>query len=110
MFLMIFTIIGLLIIIAGLYTKYALPVKYVLLEGECAKSRSSNTLDLTKCTETTREKGLPVASSSASSGVHKGLVYNSDPAVIVNNIFIIGSLILFICALVYGYKKFISKK
>jgi len=105
---MIFTIIGLLIIIAGLYTKYvALPVKYVLLEGECAKSRSSdNTLDLTKCTETTREKGLPVASS----GVRKGLVYNSDPAVIVNNIFIIGSLILFICALIYAYKKFISKK
>ena len=113
MMLMIFTVIGVLIIIAGLYTKYvALPVKYVVFEGECANSRTiDDKLDLTKCTETTKSlKGDIRIYPVIPSGIRKGQIYISDPSSLTNFIITLGSLILAICALIYAYKKFVSKK
>jgi hypothetical protein len=115
MLLMIFTIIGVLIIIAGLYAKYVvLPIKYVLISGECTTNYANQIEDLSKCIEV--EKGREGAkavrpSSGGPSSDYKGAaVYHSDPSGMTNGIITLGSLIIIICALIYAYKKFVSKK
>ena len=115
MMLMIFTVIGVLIIIAGLYAKYVvLPVKYVLITGECRENSVNQIEDLSKCIEV--EKGREGAkavrpSSGGPSSDYKGAaVYFNDPSGMPNGIITLGSLITIICALIYAYKKFISKK
>lgn len=113
MMLMIFTVVGVLIIIVGLYAKYVvLPVKYVLITGEC-RENANQIEDLSKCIEVEkgREGAKAVRPSSGPSSDYKGAaVYFNDPSGMPNGIITLGSLITIICALIYAYKKFISKK
>ncbi len=105
MMLMIFTVVGVLIIIAGLYAKYVvLPVKYVLITGDC-KEFGNRVKDISKCKEVDK-----FAEGSIMMIRPDGIIYNADPSGITNGIITLGSLITIICALIYAYKKFVSKK
>ena len=108
MLLIIITIIGVLLLSAGLLSKVAFPAKYVKNSDTCRLTRVEfGKVDPNSCEAT--DDGKPEKNYNPINP-NSGAEYMIDIIGLSDYVIKIGLIVLAPCALIYGYKKFISKK